>query len=342
MVYLLAMPQFDFSRKGCGYTTWLKIGYTDDKNYKKRIENYKNSCRTCMVLYTIPKATLQDEINLHHHFLEYRVDGREWYSMEIDILYYFYTHTTKESLNDLPEYHFKRGDTPEKARKKKLLNLIASVKKLIFLFLIKSGFSGDNYIIEYEKLNQELNSKSISLDEQSDYIKSRYPDIDFSICENYKLSKEDKKLLKTYNTYTQFGDKMLFLITNKDKITIELLLSLPEEIRNYYCSFSPKKAKSLEYRRKELEKEWNRISSNNLISDKLRNKIYSEFKVGETYPKSDLKKKLREIYDDLGYKATPLANDICKYFETKPTLITNDDTGKKDNCFKLLKKLDGN
>ena len=340
MVYLLAMPQFDFSRKWFGYTTWLKIGYTDDKNYKKRIESYKNSCRTCMVLYTIPEATLQDEINLHHHFLEYRVDGREWYSMEIDILYYFYTHTTKESLSDLPEYHFKRGDTPEKARKKKLLNLIANVKKLIFLFLIKSGFSGDNYIIEYEKLNQELNSKSISLDEQSDYIKSRYPDIDFSICENYKLSREDKKLLKTYNTYTQFGDKMLFLITNKDKITIELLLSLPEEIRNYYCSFSPKKAKSLEYRRKELEKEWNRISSNNLISDKLKNKIYSEFNVDESYSRSDIKEKLRVIYDDLGYKKSPKAIDICQYFEINEVTVTNKDTGKRDSCFKLLKKLD--
>ena len=339
MVYLIAMPEY-LKEDSYDCTTWLKIGYTGDKNCKKRFENYKNVCRTCKILYTIPEATIQDETNLHYHFLKYRIDGREWYSKEKDILDYFATHTTKESLSDLPEYHFKRGDTPEKARKKKLLNLIANVKKLIFLFLIKSGFSSDNYIIEYEKLNQELNSKSISLDEQSDYIKSRYPDIDFSICENYKLSKEDKKLLKTYNTYTQFGDKMLFLITNKDKITIELLLSLPEEIRNYYCSFGPKKAKSLGYRHNEFKKEWNRILNNSLVSDSLGDRIYSSFEVGKRYTKAFIKEELGKIYEDLGYKSVPKANDLEKYFNIHPVTMPNKDNGKRENGFEIRKKLD--
>ena len=144
---------------------------------------------------------------------------------------------------------------------------------------------------------------------------------------------------------TQFQDKMKYVVNKKLELSNEEFIAFLDRLPDKKCQdyirvFSPKRIKALEYRDKELDREWDRIINNSSVEDEVRDKIYSEFKVGETYPKSDLKKKLRDIYDDLGYKATPLANDICKYFETKPTLITNDDTGKKDNCFKLLKKLD--
>ena len=84
----------------------LKIGYCRDDREKVRTTAYMTENPTIMILYTIPGGTEQDEKNLHHRFRKYLVYGNEWFSYEQEILDFFTTHTTKESLgNWIYTYH---------------------------------------------------------------------------------------------------------------------------------------------------------------------------------------------------------------------------------------------
>ena len=79
----------------------LKIGYTKDNGRKSRFNCYITENPTCQVLYLIPGGTEQDEKGLHYLFKDYLKHGQEWFSYEQEILDFFKTHTTKESLNNL-------------------------------------------------------------------------------------------------------------------------------------------------------------------------------------------------------------------------------------------------
>ena len=86
----------------------LKIGYCKDDRAKVRTATYLTENPTIKTLYTIPEGTEQDEKNLHHHFRKYLKYGNEWFSYEQEILDFFTTHTTKESLEELDTYYSKK------------------------------------------------------------------------------------------------------------------------------------------------------------------------------------------------------------------------------------------
>lgn len=151
--------------------------------------------------------------------------------------------------------------------------------------------------------------------------------------------------INEFCSLTQFQDKMKYVVDKKLELSNEEFIAFLDRVPDKKCQdyirvFSPKRIKALEYRDKELDREWDRILNNSSIEDDVKNKIYSEFNVGDSYSRPDIKNKLRIIYDDLGYKKSPKAIDICQYFETNEVTVTNKDTGKRDSCFKLLKKLD--
>ena len=72
----------------------------------------------------------------------------------------------------------------------------------------------------------------------------------------------------------------------------------------------------------------------------MKEKIYSSFEVGKRYTKAFIKEELEKIYEEIGYKATPKAIELEKYFKTKFILLTNKETGKRDAGFEILEKLD--
>lgn len=74
-----------------------------------------------------------------------------------------------------------------------------------------------------------------------------------------------------------------------------------------------------------------------LLEGKLKIAIYSEFKEGDSIPKSRIKSKLADIYIKTGCKKTAKANDLDKWFEIKATKAKNS-TGKWVNAFELMKK----
>jgi hypothetical protein len=66
----------------------------------------------------------------------------------------------------------------------------------------------------------------------------------------------------------------------------------------------------------------------------------ASFEIGRKYTKSNLKEMLGEIYQSIGLSKTPKASDLDSYFDIKPCLITNKETGKRDNGFEIIKKKD--
>lgn len=71
----------------------------------------------------------------------------------------------------------------------------------------------------------------------------------------------------------------------------------------------------------------------------LENLIYSAFIVGERYPKSWIKEKLGEIYEQVGYKLTPKATDLERYFKIKAVNYIDKKTKKKENGYNIINKL---
>lgn len=55
--------------------------------------------------------------------------------------------------------------------------------------------------------------------------------------------------------------------------------------------------------------------------DKIESMIKGVFKVGDVIPRDEAKKRLQEIYDNLGLKKTAKATDLDEYFDTRRALI---------------------
>ena len=174
--------------------TVLKIGYTADKNSKKRFESYKNHNPFFEILFKIPGGTEEDEKNLHYKFKSYLRSGRVWFSCEQEILDFFTTHTTKESLTEI-----KRENCDEFFKyKKKYINPVLHNLKV--------------NMIEYITVQENLLNKIKSLRYESainNYFKSNYPDIDFNTPEI--ISEKAQKILQEFENQPFFTGKMKYL-----------------------------------------------------------------------------------------------------------------------------------
>ena len=67
---------------------------------------------------------------------------------------------------------------------------------------------------------------------------------------------------------------------------------------------------------------------------KIRERLYAEFIVGQSYVCSDIKSKLADIYKEIDYRANPKATDLNEYFDMKKCLINTAE--KRINGFKIL------
>ncbi len=105
MVYLIKSASWNSEANKFEFI--LKIGYTKDQSAKNRFIGYGNHNPTIEILFKIPNATERHEGALHEYFREFRIYNREWYEYREEIIEFFKTHTTVESLDrDLPEYKF--------------------------------------------------------------------------------------------------------------------------------------------------------------------------------------------------------------------------------------------
>ena len=319
----------------------LKIGYCRDDREKVRTATYMTENPTIMILYTIPGGTEQDEKNLHHHFRKYLKYGNEWFSYEQEILDFFTTHTTKESLEEL-DLHLSQSKLI-KLQKEKNAKFLENKQKYINPILHSLG---DIEILEYIKKQEELvevlDNLFLTSSDIDSYFRSNYPGIDFNT--PGIISEKAQKILQGFENQQFFNNKMRYLYSlNMDEEVAKQVLDniYDTSYAKYYWTISAGRAGSLKYQKGNLEKEYQSIinpEDTSYIENEVKQKILSTFSIGNRYLKSDIKETLRKIYEDLGYDKTPKASDLEEYFELRSCQIKNKETGKKDHGFEILKK----
>ncbi|MBP3732243.1 MAG: hypothetical protein J6I84_03270 [Bacilli bacterium] len=331
MIYLIKSAAF---KEGGGYETILKIGYASENSMRYRETAYRTENPTFKIIQTIHGGDLQDETNLHYKFCHLLRYGREWFSEDEEIYEFFRSHTTKESLQDLETHYSIRKqkiiDSEEKLRPSRLSWMIGKVLET------KSGI---DYILSLEELINTLGSLKSDKDKQ-EFLVLTYPDINF---EQQAITSDGVLgALNTFNSFPTFAEKLRYIheveVTLGSEQMPLFLDSIPLKFKNYYLVFGDTRLKALEYREIEITREWERIKNNSELERDLISAIESVFKVGERYTKAQIKEKLREIYQELGYKQSPKATDLEKWFILKSIMFTNKETGKRDAGFEILSR----
>ena len=318
----------------------LKIGYCRDDREKVRTATYLTENPTIKTLFTIPGGTEQDEKNLHHHFRKYLKYGNEWFSYNQEILDFFTTHTTKESLEEL-DLHLSQNKLI-KLQKERNAKFLESKQKYINPILQSLGEVDIlEYIKKQEELVEVLDNLFLTSSDIDSYFRSNYPGIDFNIPE--KLSENTQKILQEFEEQQYFTGKMKYLysLNMEPDIAKQVLDNIYDtRFSKYYWTISAGRAGSLGYQSGKLEDEYNKITNPGDKSDierKVQEKIFNTFLVGNKYSKVDIKEKLREIYLNNSYDISPKASDLEKYFEIKLCKISNKETGKRDMGFEIIK-----
>lgn len=338
MIYLIRSAAFkDKNNKNCTeFEVILKIGYTKDNSRKSRFDAYITENPTIQILYLIPGGTEQDERNLHHHFKEYLKHGQEWFFEVPEILDFFKTHTTKESLQELK---IKRSIRNTKAQKEFIKeNYIDPV------LLWKCREEPETYIFTEIELEGLLQNDLLKYNDQEldNYFKSTYPKVDFNKNKINNPPQEILEFLDSFDKEDNFQNKMRYV----EKIYNELgdcetyrvfLNNLPNEYINYINILGFGEIRACSYQRSRIIAKLNKKSSTKEDLEKIKDDITKSFKIGEKYIKSYIKDTLRNIYENNGYGKTPKANDLENYFELKSCQVQNKITGKRDHGFEIIK-----
>ena len=340
MIYVILSAAFK-NGSNMEYESLLKIGYCRDDREKVRTATYLTENPTIKTLYTIPGGTEQNEKNLHHHFRKYLKYGNEWFSYEQEILDFFTTHTTKESLEEL-DLHLSQNKLIklQKERNSKFLE-----NKQKYINPILHSLEEVNileYIKKQEKLVEVLDNLFLTSSDIDSYFRSNYSGIDFDIPE--KLSKKAHKILQEFDKLKHFTDKMRYLysLNMEPDIAKQVLDNIYDtRFAKYYWTIPANRAGTLHYRSGELEKEYQSIinpKDTSQIENEIKGKILTSFLVDNRYSKQLIKEILRKIYEETGYEKAPKASDLEQYFELKACQTRNKETGKVDNEFKIIKK----
>ncbi len=146
--------------------------------------------------------------------------------------------------------------------------------------------------------------------------------------------------LEKFNSIPDFPSKLKY-ICELTEISYEEKLDLLSRIVNpefkcYFTVLGPERCKALSYQRSHLEEEFNRLMSNQGVESRVKEVVLACFKVGQRYTKDYIKTRLREIFEDLDYKKTAKASSLGEWFDIKPCLIINKETGRKEHGFIIL------
>ena len=308
MIYLIKSPSFK-------YKFILKIGYTMDERGESRFEDYRSNNPEIEVLYKIPGGTQEDETNLHRYFRHLKCYRAEWYIDSQDIIDFFRTHTTKESLEEINIF----GSKEELfLRKIKILRpFIASVEK------ITGKLDESIYDLCFNA------SESVGLE----WICNYYSDLAPSIIQDYEDTKsllQNNERLKEFIEYLNCprnGSLSVRLkklcetneYTDEEKSLVAQQVS--EKFDKFYNIIGPERCKNLGYNVTDIKKEIkNKLIGNNNI----KKKFLETFNIGDKFSNPEAKKIINKIYQELGLNLKAKAVDLEKYFNVKHAKIKLD------------------
>ena len=327
MIYLISVEY--------RYETLLKIGYTADKNSKKRFDTYKMHNPKSVVLFTIPGGTEKHEKAIHNKFRSFLYSdyGNEWFNFDQSIIDFFTTHTTKESLeNDLIEI--------TTVDSKDIPGLHKEINRLVNRWLCLESDTPEKLYKNYYRIKQIITDCRNTI--RNDILKEE--DILPHLIEKYDISddiqsqlyfSQDDIVIK-FKGLPTFRDRMKFLCKEDIDNISDILNQIPLVYKVYYIALGPDRCKALNYEVTKISKEF---SDMQFDKSQLEDEIYKTFTIGERYTKAGIKDTLKNLYKFLGYNKTPKANDLDKYFELKECKVLVDkESGKRDMGFEIIKR----
>ena len=120
-----------------------------------------------------------------------------------------------------------------------------------------------------------------------------------------------------YKELTTFKDKLKYICEfpfSNDQLFKSAVEQVDIDLQSAILGLGKKRLKALNYNTTYIKKELGIV----MFSDSdLGNHIRSTFNLGDKYILSDLKIRLGELYERIGYKAVPKASDILDYFEVR-------------------------
>lgn len=345
MIYLIKSPEARKLENGeYEFFFSLKIGYTDDESNdirtNKRLSHYFVHHRTVELLAIIPNGTELQEKKLHYKFKDLRWDNsNEWYIYDQTIIDYIKS-VTLEELDKLP--------VPE-IRISKFYEIRKELRKILCYV-----YSNSDEVDEVIKNLVGILGDKINEETAIDYLMTQ--GVDFSkyyevkdilesgkFCDDDIINQEVADFLRGYQTLTRQIDKLKMLceLDMPEEIMKLVLnqLSDSDRVKSYYVNLGPDRIKQLGYNVTKMNKELGIVV---FSQENLDKKIYSEFKEGDKINLSDLKERLKEIYNELNYKSTPKANDIENYFQVKSFVSYEkkfDGMRRQIRGYELIKKL---
>lgn len=325
--------------------SFLKIGYSEDKVFKNRLNNYYLHNPHCDLLYTIPGGTQDQEKLLHYKFKNYLVFRKEWFIDDSgEILDFFKTHPTVELLEKefgtaKPTY-FIRDITGKVTKEFKEIRV--GIKSILCKFynrqVVPESFNMRELLTLYkttsDKYIKEIGRTIFSIEDfKKSFTEGSLDDCSVDIGNSVVLN-----FLEEFEEQPTFYFKMKLLCErkfNSEEISI-ILDQIPINYKSYYTTLGPERCRANGYCSTVIEKEYKNLFTIKGSIEDINNKIYSEFLEGEAYTLKFIKEKLAEIYKDFGLTITPKAVNITKYFEVKDSKITI--KGKRVHAFRLVKK----
>jgi len=144
----------------------------------------------------------------------------------------------------------------------------------------------------------------------------------------------------TYS-YRNFSDKMRYVCFMAERLDPKkftmFLESIPREFKNYYTVLGPGGCGTCKYQRGELEKEYQkRMNNQSIEASDIRIAALKYFQVGEKDTNPSFKKKMADFYESIGLIKNAKASDLKEWFDTKPCLIQNKETKKRESGLEIV------
>lgn len=344
MIYVISSPAFKDDES---FERLLKIGYTEDSKKDRRYYQYKAHNPTIKVLYEIPNGTLELENLIHSYFNKYKYGdfGKEWFIWDEEIIKFFETNKTVEDLLSILNLEFIRGCSKRRFNGFTKFSYDIIDKCLNLKLKLCDDFSLDQVLESRELCYRELDKSGLILEEGVIKFIVNYFDLtldQYTEFINIKLPENILGFVEDFNNLSTFYDKMKALcespFNNLERSII--LEQIPITFKNYYNLLGPITLKACGYNITNIRKKLEINQSNDENFSNLSKLIDSTFITGGKYLLSDVKIKLKELYDKSNYLASPKATDIENYFEVRKFQSTNKETGKRDYYYEILKKKD--
>lgn len=338
MIYLIESAGYKEEGGNTTFFKLLKIGYTEDSRKDKRFDQYKLHNPTCKVLYEILGGTEDHEKRIQYRFrnLKYSEYGNEWFNYSEEIISFF---KEIKSLEDI-EKNLPRSTSRNYLKQKNIIKRIVNSIYPVFPKLEDNSKEVRKY---YKNLIDNLGDKILDIENVYNYLKKDFGEesiINYlnkellresgKFTDNEELNIKIKKILEEYENLTDIQDKYKLLCESPyPKEVIEIVVNQlhdSDPVKGNYLSLGPDRLKALGYKKINIQKALGIVTFNPLL---LQNHIYQDFKVGDKLPLADIKSRLKNIYDEVNYKAAPKASDLENYFEVKESSMRAVVDGKK-------------